>query len=81
MERVKTLSKNFYDDEIISLLPNGDIYLKIGVRRNPIPSKEIEQSIESDYINYDIIRSDKFKQLHDLLLGEDRSDEIDDWDN
>lgn len=31
--RAKTLSKNFYDDEIQCVLPDGSLYLKLGVRR------------------------------------------------
>jgi len=33
LKRTKTRSKNFYDDEILFIYPNGDIHLKDGVKR------------------------------------------------
>lgn len=50
-ERTKTISKNFYDDEILFKDENGDIHLKPGVKR-----KHYGDSIDPDqletHINY-----------------------------
>lgn len=52
-ERTKTISKSYYDDEVIGRLENGDLYLQMGVKRkhydksdNDLGSKYLEVDYE-----------------------------------
>ena len=67
--RPKTKSKEFYDDEIIGVFPDGVIYLKEGVRRRPFNPLEEDQEIA--YFN--------FKQT--LLTIKNKIEEQVDYDN
>lgn len=48
--RPKTLSKEFFDDEIIGIWPDKTVYLKEGVRRRPF--NPLEEDLEIDYLNF-----------------------------
>lgn len=79
MERAKTISKHFYDDEILYKdQTTGEIHLKMGVRRSPQPSTDY--TMEDEYINYDVIRSLKTKEYISKLIGEPLEDSRDNWD-
>ena len=69
--RLKTKSKNFYDDEIQAILANGDIVLKEGVHRlkynshkDPSLFSQINQSL------IQIEKFEKFKEEHGLANDE-----------
>ena len=67
MGRQKTLSKNFYDDEIKYIAPNGDIHLHDGVKR--LKYNDIEES----YINDDEIAARRKTEMK-TRLGLDEDD-------
>ena len=83
-ERLKTLSKHFYDDEILYKSKSGEIHLKIGVkRRNFNNSHNNLSSDKSDeHINYDVIINSKIKEFEEMndIKEYRRNDEIDNWD-
>ena len=60
--RTNTISKNFYDDEILFVYENGDIHLKEGVKRLGYATEKDTQSHER-YINDDIIAKENFAKL------------------
>ena len=63
-ERAKTLSKNFYNDEILWVTDEGDIYLKEGVKRLGYPA---EKQGEMSSINYErkaIEKKEAFEEAH-----------------
>lgn len=68
-ERPKTISKTFYDDEILFKDTNGDIHLKEGVHR----------------LNYPIMHSDESHQYNYWAAGmkkiETFIDDNKNWDN
>jgi len=71
-KREKTISKNYYDDEILFKDTNGDIHLKEGVHRLNYPIMVDEFDLPTSHINYwDIAmkKLDNFKQNNK------------DWDN
>jgi len=80
MSRSKTISKHYYDDEIIGRLPNGDLLLKIGVRRKYYDS--FDEDLTSDaHINYEVIKSNKHKDtMSKHFEDEVNTGEIDNWD-
>ena len=48
--RAKTMSKNYYDDEILFIdVENGDIHLKEGVRRMNYPTLTSDNSTQINY--------------------------------
>ena len=65
-ERPKTKSRNFYDDEIHGVLPDGTIYLKEGVYRfYPPYNSESYQNI-----NYEALINDKVENIKNMLDSE-----------
>jgi hypothetical protein len=79
MDNKKTISKNFKDDEIIGRLPNGDLYLKPGVRR--IKKGSINDYDVQDQFNYDLINVNKINAKR--LMNQDFKafeGEIDNWE-
>lgn len=77
---MNSISKHFTDDEIIGILPNGDIYLKMGVKRL---KNRFTMDLEptDEHINYDAIRISKnkesMKRYQDVSPEEDQ---IDNWE-
>lgn len=64
IKRLKTKSKRYYDDEIIAILPNGDIVLKPGVRRQPKRSFDLEANEEAaQYWNYWVYHRDRVDRI------------------
>jgi hypothetical protein len=79
MKRTRTISKVFYDDEIIGRLPDGDLILKPGVKRKSYDT--FDGDLTSDtHINYDVIKSKRDKEVLEKHYGEDNTGEIDNWD-
>lgn len=61
-DREKTLSKNYYDDEILFKDPDtGDIHLKPGVKRCHYPTDDLNK-LES-HINYWDLANTKITQV------------------
>lgn len=61
---MKTKSKNFKDDEIIGVLTDGSIYLKMGVTR-----KHYNDSLDyedMDHINKQLIMLEKINKFYQL---------------
>lgn len=82
-------SKNFKAEEIIGRLPNGDLYLKMGVKRKSYIREDISlvndspyiASTEEQYINYEALEATRNKELRRRVIGvDDINDEIDNWD-
>lgn len=61
MKREKTISKNFYDDEILYVDSLG-IHLKPGVKRLKYPSEDVDK-LES-HINYWDLANTKITQIN-----------------
>ena len=61
--RTKKLSNNFYDDEIIARLPNGDLVLKPNVKRRYYMFEETEEN--ASQVNTELIQLDKLKGFSD----------------
>lgn len=69
--RKKTKSKNYFDDEIIGIMDNGDIVLKPGVKRQPKRASDFEpKSEESQYWNYWVYYRDKTDKRQGLIEEE-----------
>ena len=87
-ERAQTISKNFKDDEIIGKLPNGDIYLKLGVKRKSYNREDSDLTNDSPYvaseetyINYEALMASRIRELKRKYLGDEvLNDEVDNWD-
>jgi hypothetical protein len=80
MSRKKTISKVFYDDEIIGRLPDGDLILKPGVRRKYYDSFDGDLTADT-HINYEVINSAKHKDIMDKHFNDEvNTGEIDNWD-
>lgn len=65
MERQKTKSKEYYDDEIIAVLQDGSIYLKPGVIRQPKYRFSTEHEESASHFNtwvYHRDRTDRIKK-------------------
>ncbi len=61
---MKTKSKNFKDDEIKGVFPDGTIYLKMGVtRKNYNDSLDYE---DMDHINTQLILLEKINKFYKL---------------
>ncbi len=84
-------SKRFKESEIIGRMPNGDLYLKMGVRRKDYTREDMSlvnenpyvagTTGEESYINYEALEASKNRELVRRMLGsEDLNDEIDNWD-
>ena len=67
--RPKTLSRFFYNDEIISKGSDGTLYLKQGVRRKYYIMEETEET--APLINTDLTRLEKLKSFEDVELDDD----------
>ncbi len=66
MSRLKTLSKNYFDDEIEFIYPNGDIHLKEGVTRlkyRPMLDPQLEES----YLNFEDLAIKRRNQIEEQL--------------
>jgi len=79
-EEGHTISKSFKDDDIICRLPNGDLYLKMGVKRLK-NTFTLSEDNEDEHINYDALRISKnresAKRYQDVSYNEDQ---IDNWE-
>jgi len=62
MKRTKTISKHFYDDEILFKDDNGDIHLKEGVHRLNYPILLDEHTVSINYWDIAMRKLDKFKE-------------------
>ena len=80
MERLKTMSKHFYDDEILFKDPEtGDIHLLIGVRRKTF-DKTDEDLTSEEYINYEALQVSRLKEVSRRSEDYDYNiDQVDDW--
>ncbi len=62
------ISKKFKNKEIIGRLPDGSLYLKMGVKR-----KKYNDSIDPDqlesHINYDLINFEKAEKYYKYIEG------------
>jgi len=63
---MQTKSKNFKDHEIRGILPDGSIYLKMGVTKKRYNDKLDYEDM--DHINEKLIMSEKINQFY-LLTG------------
>lgn len=71
MERLKTKSRIYFDDEILGIMDNGDIVLKPGVRRQPKRSSDFEtKTEEANYWNYWVHYRDKAERRQSLIEEE-----------
>lgn len=62
MKRTKTISKNFYDDEILFKDENGDIHLKEGVHRLNYPILTDEHNTQINHLDLAVRKWENFKQ-------------------
>lgn len=74
MDRLKTKSKHFYDDEILGVMENGDIVLKQGVIRIPKYRFNVDSSSEESYYNSISYTRDKADKIRRSI------DEESNWD-
>jgi len=72
-ERLKTLSKNYFNDEIEAIHTNGDIILKEGVKRLKY-KLDIDPFLEESYINYDDLNVKRLEKIR-KKLGIERDEE------
>lgn len=63
---MRTKSKNFLDHQIIGILPDGSIYLKMGVTKKHYNDKLDYEDM--DHINEKLIMSEKINKFY-LLTG------------
>ncbi len=63
---MKTKSKNFHDHEIKGILPDGSVYLKMGVTRKNYNDSLDYESME--HINYKLILVEKITKFY-LVTG------------
>jgi len=63
-ERQKTISKNFYDDEIIGRTEEGDLILKMGVKRLKYDDDIDPDQLES-HINYTALSVERMKRIRE----------------
>lgn len=73
-ERLKTLSKNYFDEEIVGILPNGDIILKEGVKRLKY-KLDIDPYLEESYINYEDLNIKRMETIRRKLGIEKENEE------
>jgi len=78
--RAKTISKNFYDDEIIGRDSNGDLILQMGVKRKNYTLADGDLNA-MEQINYQALAHDtlstKIKSYNDI---DDNGSEVDNWE-
>jgi len=72
-ERLKTLSKHYFNDEIEAIHTNGDIILKEGVKRLKY-KLDIDPFLEESYINYDDLNVKRLEKIR-KKLGIERDEE------
>ena len=63
MTRTKTVSKVYYDDEIRGVFPDGSLYLKDGVKRNPLMSLSKSTEEVDEHINYALRNEDFIRKV------------------
>lgn len=79
-ENKRTISLHFDDDEIICRLPNGDLYLKEGVKRTRNYSL-VENEIPDENINYHIVTSNKGRETMKRYTDhQPNEDQVDNWE-
>lgn len=61
-------SKNFKQKEIIGRLPDGSLYLKMGVTRKRYNDSIDPEELES-HINYDLINFEKAEKYYKYIEG------------
>jgi hypothetical protein len=61
-------SKNFKPKEIIGRLPDGSLYLKMGVKRKKYNDSIDPEELES-HINYDLINFQKAEKYYKYVEG------------
>jgi len=66
MERIKTISKHFFDDEVLFKDDNGDIHLKEGVTRLKYQAVLDPQLLES-YLNDDALAIERQNRIQEQL--------------
>ena len=66
MSRAQTMSKLYYDDEIRGVFPDGSIYLKDGVKRNPLLNNTKVEEEPDLHINYYVRQEDILRKMRDL---------------
>lgn len=80
MSRLRTLSKHYYNDEIIGIMDNGDIILHMGVKRKSYTLADSDIS-SMEQINYHALVHDKWntkiKSYNDV---DDNGSEPDNWE-
>lgn len=59
MKRLKTISKHFFNDEILGVMSNGDILLKMGVKRKNYSKSDFEVD-KTEHINFSALYHDKW---------------------
>lgn len=90
-ERLMTMSKIFFDDEIEMVLPNGDIHLKMNVHRKAYSFKDIDLSKDDSYIigngvfgniNYHALEADSHRERVRASMDADGLDDdvINKWE-
>lgn len=65
---MQSKSKNFKDHEIKGILPDGTIYLKMGVTRKRYYDYIDPNQLES-HINYDLINFEKAEKYYKYVEG------------
>lgn len=81
MSRQRTISKEFYDDEIIGKLDNGDLYLQMGVKRKYYDKSDNDLTSESDsQINYFLLANIKNKESMKRYKDVDPNEDTDNWE-
>lgn len=63
-ERTKTISKIFFDDEILFKDENGDIHLKEGVHRLNYPVLTNENDIQINHIDLAVRRLESHRKAN-----------------
>lgn len=80
MSRLRTMSKHFYNDEIEYVLPNGDIYLKQGVKRREYSTADYETN-GTEHINFPALYKDSWeKKVRSYTDIDEKGTELDNWE-
>lgn len=66
--RPKTKSKNYYDDEILGVWPDGTIYLKEGVKR--LKYDPLEEMVEEAYTEFKLKMNNLVERRESLKMEE-----------
>lgn len=79
-ERLKTISKHFYDDECIGRAENGDLILHMGVKRKEYTIADTEM-VGYENINYVALNADKYQErIKRHNDADETGDEVDNWE-